>query len=332
MAKHLHFYASTLAHTSRRNPRRNRFLLFLLVLSQITSPISATRNGDFLDREHYRLIHSQEARASEEDMKAQGDVIREFPVGDGQKVLLAYSAQGVSGYVIDQRGMRPGIHLVKSHDMPKGLRQITSAEHFEALTHNAYAWLRFIGDDVSFFLEQRGFGGGRLHYAAKDGDMTCLQVLLRDPSLRAEINARDESGDAPLHHAALAGHLEAVRFLLDKGADINSVNTRGMSALNLALKNNHTEIIQLLTDWENKPSRTLSSSSSSSSSRTFTGTLPALHLSLLHSLDAREDVWSPVTSDVRHALQDASPLIRETCLRAFPNLVTPLSLFGLLIF
>jgi ankyrin repeat protein len=70
------------------------------------------------------------------------------------------------------------------------------------------------------------------HAAARAGDLATLQALLeQDPEL---VNAVDERGRTPLHYAAGFGKEEAVRLLLERGADINAVDSAGMSAVDFA--------------------------------------------------------------------------------------------------
>ena len=55
--------------------------------------------------------------------------------------------------------------------------------------------------------------------AAKQGDLARMRRCLdEDASLR---DARDPSGATALHYAALHGHLEIVRLLFERGANIN---------------------------------------------------------------------------------------------------------------
>lgn len=55
-----------------------------------------------------------------------------------------------------------------------------------------------------------------------------------------------ESKRSPLHHAANIGNSDAVKALLDNGADANQVNHNGVTALHCASWHGHTSIVQLL--------------------------------------------------------------------------------------
>ena len=43
----------------------------------------------------------------------------------------------------------------------------------------------------------------------------------------ADVNARDEAGDTPLHYAAYFGELAVIRLLVERGADVSALNSYG---------------------------------------------------------------------------------------------------------
>jgi ankyrin repeat protein len=64
----------------------------------------------------------------------------------------------------------------------------------------------------------------------------------------ANINAVDsESASTPLHYAASFGHLDVVKMLVARGADINLKTNQGFTAMQLATKNDFEEVAAFLT-------------------------------------------------------------------------------------
>lgn len=60
--------------------------------------------------------------------------------------------------------------------------------------------------------------------AAKQGDLERVKGIIETDAGLA--NLRDESGATPLHYAAIHGHRQIVRLLLERGADINATDSR----------------------------------------------------------------------------------------------------------
>jgi ankyrin repeat protein len=89
-------------------------------------------------------------------------------------------------------------------------------------------------------------GESPLHLAAKRGSLPILRQLI---SAGAKIDVLDEWNQTPLMSGIEAGHLEAVRFLLDRGAQADT--PRGQQSP-LAAAVDHREITQLL--LEKRPS------------------------------------------------------------------------------
>jgi ankyrin repeat protein len=60
--------------------------------------------------------------------------------------------------------------------------------------------------------------------AAKQGNLERISAILgADDSL---VNQKDESGATPIHYAALNGHRRIVRLLIERGADVNTTDSR----------------------------------------------------------------------------------------------------------
>jgi len=124
-----------------------------------------------------------------------------------------------------------------------------------------------LGADVNLKLEKGEPGRGRFTttgstpflMAARSADVPLMRLLL---DLDADPGRPDEENSTPLLAAAGVSPLgdgdesagtdeevvEAVRLLLDLGADINAVNTNGETAMHGAAYQSHTRVVQLLAD------------------------------------------------------------------------------------
>ncbi len=92
------------------------------------------------------------------------------------------------------------------------------------------------------------FGGrtfaDQIHELAQKGDLEAVKTLIeQDPEL---VNARDKDGRTPLHWACRGVHLEVVRFLVDKGANVNVGDSNKVVPLHSLAVRNNTEAIELL--------------------------------------------------------------------------------------
>lgn len=82
-----------------------------------------------------------------------------------------------------------------------------------------------------------------LHFYASIGDEDALRLLLNNG---ANIEAEDEYGKTALHVSAGSGHLEIIKLLLDRGAEIEAVDDYDITALHLSVQNRHIKISRLL--------------------------------------------------------------------------------------
>lgn len=62
----------------------------------------------------------------------------------------------------------------------------------------------------------------------------------------ADINVRDMEGRAPLHDAAIHGHNDVARSLIEAGAHIDSVDEFGDSPVHHAAYKGHETLVELL--------------------------------------------------------------------------------------
>ena len=83
----------------------------------------------------------------------------------------------------------------------------------------------------------------QLLQAAKDGNLQSAQTALGNG---ADINTKNKDGFTAMSISAEKGHAKIVKLLLEKGADVNVRDKYGTTALSMASQANHTEIVVLL--------------------------------------------------------------------------------------
>ncbi len=84
-----------------------------------------------------------------------------------------------------------------------------------------------------------------LHTASSTGDTKAVIELLDKGT--HNINEQGPTGFSPLMYAAANGHIDTVRLLLDKGADIHAIGSGG-DALFWAAEEGHADVVKLLID------------------------------------------------------------------------------------
>jgi ankyrin repeat protein len=80
-----------------------------------------------------------------------------------------------------------------------------------------------------------GYGEGyaaNSHNHAPDGWLPSMKYLLEE--LHFNVNARDQNGYTPLHHAAARGDNELIKYLMSMGADPMVISRRGQTVVDMA--------------------------------------------------------------------------------------------------
>ena len=95
-------------------------------------------------------------------------------------------------------------------------------------------------------------GRTRLQIACDKGKIDVVKRMLAesldDPNSNIDVNDQDNAGNTPLHEAALNGHLEIVKLLVDHGANVNIQSFEYFKDTPLidASANGHLEVVQYL--------------------------------------------------------------------------------------
>ena len=137
-----------------------------------------------------------------------------------QNAILAEAANAVAALV------RFGADATAERD------GLTATALAEATGNAAIVRLLAASGDIS--------GGVRLAIAARAGDLERIDALLANGT---DVNALDAGNYAPILHAALAGHNDAVRLLAERGGHAEAASTDGLTALGVLVMAGSTGIV-----------------------------------------------------------------------------------------
>jgi ankyrin repeat protein len=88
-----------------------------------------------------------------------------------------------------------------------------------------------------------------VHILSSLGDLSLLRAI---DKVGANYRKSDEVGPA-LHHAARAGALPAVQFILKKAGSIDVTNEDGWTALHMAAETGHAKVVEFLINKKANP-------------------------------------------------------------------------------
>ena len=86
-----------------------------------------------------------------------------------------------------------------------------------------------------------------LHIAAETGDARAVDHLLAVH--RPLVNSRDRYGRTALHQAAYFNHVDVVRVLIQRGADIHIKDGCGQTALETAREQGNQKVVMALAGY-----------------------------------------------------------------------------------
>jgi uncharacterized protein len=89
----------------------------------------------------------------------------------------------------------------------------------------------------------RGWGDRPMSWAAREGDLPLIRLLLK---AGADVNITGDTGETALHAAVEAGEFEAARLLLSKGARAKCADRRGETPLMIAAASGQTALVNTL--------------------------------------------------------------------------------------
>jgi len=92
---------------------------------------------------------------------------------------------------------------------------------------------------------RRRDGKTSLHYAARNGHVECMKILL-DGSF-VDIDEKSGDGTTPLHMACYGGKLESIKFLVNNGANAKTSNAWGCNVshwIAMSINSEHDEVIK----------------------------------------------------------------------------------------
>ena len=87
------------------------------------------------------------------------------------------------------------------------------------------------------------YGETSLHCAALNGHVEIVRLLLQNG---ADVKAKSNGGSTPLHWAAKFGHVDILHLLLENGADLEAQDDKGKRTLHWVTGNGHFPFIREL--------------------------------------------------------------------------------------
>lgn len=159
------------------------------------------------------------------DEKTAVHIAASFGNNDVITLLIKY---GASIKVLDGNGWLP-LHSASRHKQVSTMKVLLEHNHESEVVNRRTA---------------KGLGSTALHMTAENDSIESIDVLLE---YNAEVNSRNSGGYTPLYSASSLGRLDAVRRLLEVGANaLDNDNRLRAAPLHTACVSAHLEVVALL--------------------------------------------------------------------------------------
>lgn len=121
----------------------------------------------------------------------------------------------------------------------------TDLAYLAAVIRSDYAQVKQLNLSGANINAHNHTGYAALPMAVRLNDLAMVKLLMESG---AEVNIGNDGNDEaiPLNQAARGGNIDVAKYLLSQGADVNKVNARGLTALQLAVFSENIEMIDLL--------------------------------------------------------------------------------------
>jgi ankyrin repeat protein len=151
-----------------------------------------------------------------------------------EDIVCLLLSHGAAANIADDQGMTPLTYALQN-DHAEIARMLAAKEargdsaDVESILSTAVSQLELNVDDPYFGLDD----GAQLLQASKDQSPEIVREVL-ERNVHMNVDIRDEEGRTALSHAARDGNIEITTMLLDRGADVNSVDDMQRTPLMIA--------------------------------------------------------------------------------------------------
>lgn len=115
--------------------------------------------------------------------------------------------------------------------------------HYAVATNNVNAMLSLLNYDINYDIKN-DIGYTPLHYACYNGGVQIAFTLIKGSG--TDVNESDNEGNTPIMLAALSGSYPIVRILAENGANLDTVNNKGLSIIDFAIYSKDRAVIEYL--------------------------------------------------------------------------------------